>query len=92
MHVASQLLASLVADIGMSGAHQQLNASLAIQLCHRWLIEKEYQKEHLHTPANVCTDVSDSFKNGNALAISQYPCMYAGHSIKCSTYMCLFEQ
>lgn len=32
------------ADIGVAGEHQKLNTSLALQLCRRWLIEKDQWK------------------------------------------------
>lgn len=35
------LFLTIHTDIGLSGEHQKLNASLALQLCRRWLIEKD---------------------------------------------------
>ena len=32
---------TMCTDINMAGEHQKLNASLAVQLCHRWLIVKD---------------------------------------------------
>ena len=31
----------LYVDISIAGEHQKLNASLALQLCRQWLIEKD---------------------------------------------------
>ena len=56
--------------MGIPGVHQGLNASLALQLCHRWMIEKEYCKEQMIKPLeNMCAVVPDVFKNGMYLEL-----------------------
>jgi len=52
-------------DIGTLVEHQRLNASLAVQLCQRWLIEKDqwnFRKEV--TTDNLLTELPGLFKSG----------------------------
>ena len=65
-------------DIGVPGEHQRLNASLAVQLCRRWLIENNRWKDFSTVDSSVrpsegVSKFSDGlptpFKDGNTILI-----------------------